>query len=96
MTPPVTPPVTPADSSSAPAKPRRRVWVVALPLVLFLALAALFLVRLEGGGDRSQVPSALVGRAAPEALFPPLEGLTRDGLARTRLRLTPGHGTRAG
>lgn len=75
----MTPPEAPTDAGSVPAKSRRRVWIVALPLVLFLALATLFLVRLEGGGDPSQVPSPLVGRAAPEAPFPALEGLTRDG-----------------
>jgi cytochrome c biogenesis protein CcmG/thiol:disulfide interchange protein DsbE len=53
-------------------------WLVALPLAVFLALAALFLFRL-GSGDPSRVPSALIGRPAPETNLPPVEGLTRDG-----------------
>ncbi|MFG1432286.1 DsbE family thiol:disulfide interchange protein [Xanthobacter sp. V2C-8] len=57
--------------------PRRRLWLVALPLVLFLALAALFFSRLETGGDPSRVPSALVGRPAPAVVLEPLAGLNR-------------------
>lgn len=60
-------------------KPRRRLWLVGLPLVLFLALAALFLSRLETGGDPSRIPSALVGRPAPQVVLEPLEGLTHAG-----------------
>jgi cytochrome c biogenesis protein CcmG/thiol:disulfide interchange protein DsbE len=37
----------------------RRLWV-ALPLVIFIALAALLFVRL-GSGDPSRIPSALIG-----------------------------------
>jgi cytochrome c biogenesis protein CcmG/thiol:disulfide interchange protein DsbE len=51
---------------------------VLLPLVLFLALAAIFFFRL-GSGDPSRVPSALIGAPAPKTDLPPLEGLTRDG-----------------
>ena len=59
---------------------RRRRWLVMLPLVGFLAVAGLFLVRLYGG-DPSKIPSALIGRAAPQTALPALEGLTRDGAA---------------
>ena len=52
--------------------------VVIIPLLLFLALAALFLFRL-GAGDPSRIPSALIGRPAPQTDLPPLEGLTRGG-----------------
>lgn len=58
--------------------PRPRRWLLLLPLVLFLALAGLFLYRL-GAGDPSAVPSALIGRPAPETFLPPIAGLTRDG-----------------
>lgn len=51
---------------------------VLVPLVLFLALAALFLVRL-GAGDPSRIPSALIGRPAPQTNLPPVDGLVRDG-----------------
>lgn len=64
--------------SDAPApRPRRRLLVL-LPLVVFGALAALFLTRLIDG-DPSRVPSALIGRAVPAFDLPPLAGLTRDG-----------------
>jgi cytochrome c biogenesis protein CcmG/thiol:disulfide interchange protein DsbE len=52
--------------------------MVALPLILFAALAALFLFRL-GAGDPSRLPSALIGRPAPATPLPPVEGLERDG-----------------
>lgn len=67
---------SPADSAAS-GKPRRRVLVL-LPLVVFGALAALFLTRLIEG-DPSRVPSALIGRAVPAFELPPLEGLLRDG-----------------
>jgi cytochrome c biogenesis protein CcmG/thiol:disulfide interchange protein DsbE len=57
---------------------RIRSLFVVLPLVAFLALAALFFFRL-GSGDPSRVPSALIGREAPATDLPPLEGLTHDG-----------------
>jgi cytochrome c biogenesis protein CcmG, thiol:disulfide interchange protein DsbE len=58
---------------------RRRRLIVLLPLVLFLALAGLFLFRL-GSGDPSRIPSALIGRPVPETNLPPLPGLLRDGM----------------
>jgi cytochrome c biogenesis protein CcmG/thiol:disulfide interchange protein DsbE len=53
--------------------PRRKV-IVLLPLVAFLGLAALFFFRL-GAGDPSQIPSALIGRPAPQTDLPPITGL---------------------
>jgi cytochrome c biogenesis protein CcmG/thiol:disulfide interchange protein DsbE len=59
-------------------KPKRRLAVL-LPLVFFLALAALFFFRL-GSGDPSRIPSALIGHPAPETNFAPVPGLLgRDG-----------------
>lgn len=58
--------------------PRRRSWLVALPLIAFAALAALFWFRL-GSGDPSRIPSALIGRPAPQTMLPALEGLTENG-----------------
>ncbi len=52
--------------------------LVLLPLALFGGLAALFLGGLLGG-DRSRLPSALIGQPAPAVQLPPLEGLLRDG-----------------
>jgi cytochrome c biogenesis protein CcmG/thiol:disulfide interchange protein DsbE len=59
---------------------RSRRWLVLLPLIGFGIIAALFLVRLYGG-DPSKIPSALIGRPAPQTTLPALEGLTRDGAA---------------
>jgi cytochrome c biogenesis protein CcmG, thiol:disulfide interchange protein DsbE len=58
-------------------KPWQRVVLMALPLVGFLALAVLFWFRL-GDGDPSKIPSALIGRAAPQTALPPLEGLVNN------------------
>ena len=58
--------------------PRRNRLVMLLPLILFLALAALFLLRL-GSGDPSRIPSALIGHPAPMTLLPPVAGLERNG-----------------
>ena len=60
-------------------KPARRRALVLLPLVIFLALAALFFVQL-GSSDPSRIPSALIGRPAPEASLAAVPGLlARDG-----------------
>lgn len=58
--------------------PRRHSWLVALPLVAFAVLAGLFWFRL-GSGDPARIPSALIGRPAPQTMLPPLEGLTANG-----------------
>ena len=65
--------------STLPQTPTRgRRILVLLPLALFLALTALFLVRLFSG-DPSRIPSALIGRPAPTVDLPPMQGLERDG-----------------
>jgi cytochrome c biogenesis protein CcmG, thiol:disulfide interchange protein DsbE len=51
---------------------------MALPLVVFAALAAIFWFRL-GSGDPSRIPSALIGRPAPQTALPALEGLNSNG-----------------
>jgi cytochrome c biogenesis protein CcmG/thiol:disulfide interchange protein DsbE len=63
---------------STDTSPRRRPWLMALPLLAFAALAALFWFRL-GSGDPSRIPSALIGRPAPQTALPPLEGLVAGG-----------------
>ena len=65
----------PSTSGAAPRSPR---WLVALPLLGFIALAGIFLLRLYGG-DPSKIPSALIGRPAPPTVLPPLVGLVSDG-----------------
>ena len=65
-------------SDVAQPKPARRLFVL-LPLAIFLALAGLFFFRL-GSGDPSRIPSALIGRPAPDTNLPAVTGLNaRDG-----------------
>jgi cytochrome c biogenesis protein CcmG/thiol:disulfide interchange protein DsbE len=65
-------------SDTAAGGGARRKLLVALPLVLFMALAALFYFRL-GAGDASRIPSALIGRPVPQTDLPPVPGLMQDG-----------------
>jgi cytochrome c biogenesis protein CcmG/thiol:disulfide interchange protein DsbE len=60
------------------AKVGRRRLVVLIPLALFLGLALLFIIRLSAG-DPSRIPSALIGRQAPQTDLPPIAGLQQDG-----------------
>lgn len=66
-----------SDASENGVRTRRL--FVAIPLLVFLGIAGLFLYRL-GAGDPSRIPSALIGRAAPQTDLPPVEGLVRDGV----------------
>jgi len=54
--------------------------VVLLPLLVFLALAGVFLMQLLSGRDTATVPSALIGQQAPRTVLPPLEGVALPGL----------------
>jgi cytochrome c biogenesis protein CcmG/thiol:disulfide interchange protein DsbE len=51
---------------------------MALPLLGFAVMAALFWFRL-GAGDPAKLPSALIGRPAPQTTLPALEGLASNG-----------------
>jgi cytochrome c biogenesis protein CcmG/thiol:disulfide interchange protein DsbE len=68
-----------ASEDEGAGKTRRNILVL-LPLLAFLALAALFLYRLSAG-DPSNLPSALIGHPAPKTDLPPLAGIDRDGKA---------------
>jgi cytochrome c biogenesis protein CcmG/thiol:disulfide interchange protein DsbE len=78
MTAPATfdPPTDPVEA----ARRRRMRLILLVPVFVFIGLAMLFLARLNVGGDPSQIPSVLIGRAAPATTLPPLEGLVRDGV----------------
>jgi cytochrome c biogenesis protein CcmG/thiol:disulfide interchange protein DsbE len=52
----------------------RRRFLFALPAAAFAGLAGLFAMSL--GHDPSRVPSALIGRPAPEFSLPPVQGRT--------------------
>jgi len=67
-----------SDSTTHAPAPKRR-WLMALPLLVFAGLAVLFWFRL-GDGDPSRLPSALIGRAAPQTALPPLPGLVAGGM----------------
>lgn len=71
-----TPDRTTSRAASPPdaARPRRMVLV---PLFIFAAIAGLFAFALRSG-DPSKLPSALIGKSAPEMTLPALPGL-RDG-----------------
>ncbi len=71
----------PADADKATekqSKPRISLLVL-LPLVLFLALAGLFMFQLLWGKDPQQIPSVLINKPAPDFELPPLAGLIKDG-----------------
>jgi cytochrome c biogenesis protein CcmG/thiol:disulfide interchange protein DsbE len=65
--------------ATQPPEGRRPNIFVVVPLLIFAALAGLFLYRLVSGGDTSRIPSALIGRPVPDTTLPPLSGLERDG-----------------
>jgi len=66
-----------SELDQSPHDSRARL-LVFIPLAMFAALAALFLVRL-GSGDPSSIPSALIGRPVPDTSLPPVAGLVHDG-----------------
>ncbi|RCS24960.1 DsbE family thiol:disulfide interchange protein [Phyllobacterium salinisoli] len=69
-----------SNSDTTPvAGPRRRLLLALLPLVIFIALAAIFTIQLLSGRDETVIPSALIGKPAPAITLPPLEGLVSDG-----------------
>ena len=67
---------TPDDAKATP-EPRR--WLALLPLLLFMALAGVFLAQLLSGRNTTTVPSALIGQPAPNTPLPPLDGVDLPG-----------------
>ncbi len=57
---------------------RRSPLLFLIPLLIFGGLAIVFGIGLFSG-DKSKVPSALIGRVAPAITLAPLEGLQKDG-----------------
>ena len=64
------------EPGAGAARPRRLLYL--LPVLVFTALALLFLIRLFSG-DPSRVPSALIGRPVPAFALEPLPGLAQAG-----------------
>jgi cytochrome c biogenesis protein CcmG, thiol:disulfide interchange protein DsbE len=54
-------------------QPKRTNKLAFLPLILFAALAVVFAYQLTSGKDTSELPSALIGKAAPQTTLPPLD-----------------------
>jgi cytochrome c biogenesis protein CcmG/thiol:disulfide interchange protein DsbE len=67
-----------SEPSTTGASQRTLRWPMALPLVAFAALAAIFWFGL-GNSDPSRIPSALIGHPAPQTALPPLPGLADGG-----------------
>ena len=67
-----------SDTANANADVRRRI-VVLVPLVLFVGLVLIFLIRLYAG-DPSRIPSALIGHPAPHTDLAAVPGLDRNGM----------------
>ena len=67
-----------SEPSTPKATPRASRWLMALPLIAFTVLAAIFWFRL-GDGDPSRIPSALIGHPAPQTALPALDGLVNNG-----------------
>ena len=66
------------SEAAAPSK-ARRILVALIPLVIFGALAGIFLMQLVSGRDISEIPSALIDKPAPTLALAPLEGAIRAG-----------------
>ncbi len=62
-----------------PGNRNTRVILALIPLILFAGLAFIFLKQLKSDTNPSELPSPLLGKAAPEFSMPALEGLKRDG-----------------
>jgi cytochrome c biogenesis protein CcmG, thiol:disulfide interchange protein DsbE len=67
-----------SDINTTDAASPRRVWLMAIPLAAFAALVVLFWFGLRSG-DPSKIPSALLGRPAPQTTLPALDGLVANG-----------------
>jgi cytochrome c biogenesis protein CcmG/thiol:disulfide interchange protein DsbE len=67
-----------SEQVTSEAAPQRRSFLMLLPLIAFMTLAAIFWFRL-GDGDPSRIPSALIGHPAPQTALPALDGLTSNG-----------------
>jgi cytochrome c biogenesis protein CcmG/thiol:disulfide interchange protein DsbE len=74
-----------SGAEGIPPQRRRFRPALLLPLIFFAALAAVFLARLESRDDPSAIPSALIGRPAPNFTLDGLDGSGVPGFARADL-----------
>lgn len=61
-----------------PKQPRRINLTVIAPILIFAILVIVFALSLQSG-DPSRIPSALIGKPAPQVDFEPLAGVTANG-----------------
>lgn len=66
------------DGTAGPTREKRSQRWLLLPLTMFLGLALLFAFALFGP-EPSKLPSALIGKPAPQTSFAPLAGLAAAG-----------------
>jgi len=73
--------ISPSENSghTTDAPPPARRGMILLPVVVFAGIAAMFAYAL-GSGDPSKLPSALIGKPAPEMSLPELPGLREGGV----------------
>ncbi|WP_420334548.1 DsbE family thiol:disulfide interchange protein [Roseibium sp.] len=69
----------PDDKSDSTHEKRGFPVLVLLPLVVFMALAGLFMFQLLLGNDPQKIPSALIDKPAPEFSLAAVEGIARNG-----------------
>ena len=55
------------------AQPNKVKWMAFVPLVLFAGLAGVFAMQLFSGKNVNELPSVLLGQAAPETDLPSLD-----------------------
>jgi cytochrome c biogenesis protein CcmG/thiol:disulfide interchange protein DsbE len=67
----------PEPSATTTTAPPRRIGMALMPVLIFAFIAAMFAFALRSG-DPSKLPSALIGKPAPEINLPPMQGL-REG-----------------
>ncbi len=72
------------EAGQPTSRPRFRP-VMLVPLVLFIGLAAIFMMRLESHTGPDIVPSVLIGKPAPDFSLPALAGAGVPGLSRSDL-----------
>lgn len=70
--------------TAPPGRTTRRL-ALALPLLAFVTIGIILAIGLDPTRDPSALPSALIGKPAPEFKLPPIAGRDTDGLARSDL-----------
>jgi cytochrome c biogenesis protein CcmG/thiol:disulfide interchange protein DsbE len=73
-------------SVEAEKSPGRLRLLVLLPLAIFFGLAAIFMLQLFSGRNLSEIPSVLIGHAAPQTKLAPLDGIGVPGIDSAEFR----------